>query len=123
VAVYDIKFTDEGLADAKSLQKAVRNTLKKELTGKVAVDPRGCSEPLTGSLDGWFSFHYLEYRVVYKVYDDLLAIAVAGIGKHDKDAERDIYRKLEALAQTGKLAESVLASFRGFSGVVPPGTS
>jgi len=122
VAVYEIKFTREGLANAKSLPKNVRNSLKKELRSIVALDPKGCSEPLTGFLEGWFSFHYLEYRIVFKVFDDLLAIGIAGIGKHDKDAERDIYRKLEVLAKTGKLAESVLSTFRALT-VLPPGGS
>ena len=117
--MHDLKFTDEGLADVKALPKNVKNALKKELQQTVALDPKGCAEPLIASLEGWFSFHYLEYRVVYKVFDDLPAVGIVGVGKHDRDATLDIYRKLEALAKTGKLAESVLATLRGFS-FAPP---
>ena len=117
--MYIVKFTDHGLADVKSLPKNVRNALKKEFEKKLMIDPKGCSEPLHGVLAGWFSFHYLEYRVIYKIFDDLKAIGVVGVGKHDADASADIYRKLEVLAKTGKLAESVLSTFRGFS-IAPP---
>jgi mRNA-degrading endonuclease RelE of RelBE toxin-antitoxin system len=110
--VYVIKFTDDGLADVKNLPKHVKNSIKKEFEKKVMVDPIGCAEPLGGVLEGWHSFHYLEYRVIYKVIEDIKAISVVGIGRHDKDAEKDVYRRLENLARTGKLAESVLLTFR-----------
>lgn len=113
--MYTIKFTDDGLRDVKELPKNVRNALKEQLMKKLMINPQGCGEPLHGSLEGWNSFHYLEYRVVYRVFDDLLAIGIAGIGKHDKEAEVDIYRRLEDVAKNGKLAESVLVALRTFS--------
>jgi hypothetical protein len=41
-------------------------------------------------------------------------IAVAGIGQHSSQASQDICRKLELLAQRGRLAEDILAALRGF---------
>ena len=85
--MYTIKFTDQGLQDVLDLPKNVKNSLKKELMSKLMTNPKANGEPLNHSLLGWYSFHYLEYRVIYKVFDDLLAVGIAGIGKHDKDAE------------------------------------
>jgi mRNA-degrading endonuclease RelE of RelBE toxin-antitoxin system len=113
--VYTIQFTDEGLQDVKALPKHVMNSLKKEMAEKVQRDPVGCAEPLQGVLAGWYSFHYLEYRVIYKVYEDLSAVGVVAVGRHDPDLTADIYRRLEAAVHTGKLAESVLATLRGFT--------
>jgi mRNA-degrading endonuclease RelE of RelBE toxin-antitoxin system len=113
--VYTIKFTDEGLRDVRELPKNVRNALKKELTLKLMTNPQAYGEPLNHCLEGWYSFHYLEYRVIYKIFEDLLAVGIAGVGKHDKDAEIDIYRRLEGAAKNGKLAESVLVALKTFS--------
>jgi hypothetical protein len=53
--------------------------------------------------------------VIYRVYDDLLAVGIAGVGKHDKNVEKDIYRRLEDAAKSGRLAESVLVALRDFT--------
>ncbi len=112
---YTIQFTDDGLKDAKALPKNVKNSLAKEIRSKLAKDPVGCSEQLRKPLLGWRSFHYRKYRVVFRLYEDPKIIAVAGIGKHSSQATLDIYRKVEALAKTGRLAEGILAGLRGFS--------
>ena len=112
--MYTIQFTDEGLRDVRGLAKHVRNSLKREMAEKVSRDPVGCAEPLQGILNGWYIFHYLEYRVIYKVYEDLSAVGVVAVGRHDPDVAADIYRRLEAAVHTGKLAESVLVTLRGF---------
>jgi len=101
-------FTGDALRDIKALPKNVRNSLKKEFKHKIHVDPAGCSEPLTGLLQDFRSFHHREYRVVYRVFDELGAVSVVGIGKKDEAHQAEIYKKLEALAEKGRLAEAVL---------------
>ena len=114
--VYTLKFTEDGLNDVKALPKGDKNALKAELLKNLSTNPKQCGEPLLPPLGGWYSFHYLEYRVIYRVYDDLLAVGIAGVGKHDKNAENDIYRRLEDAAKSGRLAESVLVALRDFTG-------
>lgn len=114
--MYVVKFTDGGLADVKALPKNFRNVLKKQISANIAKDPYGCSRELHEPLEGWRSAHCQGYRVVFKVYDDLKIIAIAGVGKRSPQSQSDIYRKLEALATEGKLAERVLGVLRGFSG-------
>ena len=109
--MFVLKFT--GLADVKALPKNVKNALKKELIKKVSKDPNGCSEKLSGPLNEFRSFHFGKHRVVYRVFEDLGAVAIVGIGAHSASA--DIYRRLEALVGTGRVAESLLVSLRGFS--------
>jgi len=113
--VYQIQFTDGGLRDAKALPKNIRNHLARSLRDKLARDPEGCSEQLRQPLDGWRSFHSGKYRIIFRLYKDLKVIAVAGIGKHSPLATQDIYRKLEMLARSGRLAEEILATLRSFS--------
>ena len=114
--MYVLKFTSDAVADIKFvLPKNLRGPLKKELLEKVAEDPVGCSHELVGVLKGFRSFAWQEYRVVYQIFDDLHAIAVVGVGMRSPQSAKNIYRKLEALAQTGRLAQGVLFSLRGFS--------
>ncbi|MCI0407079.1 MAG: hypothetical protein L0191_00730, partial [Acidobacteria bacterium] len=70
-------------------------------------------------LRGWGSFHFGENRVIYKIFDDLLAVGIAGVGKHNPDASLDIYRRLEAVAKTGRLAETILVTMKGLSRLSP----
>ena len=110
--MYRSLFTTDALRDVKNLPKNVRNSLKKEFKKKIHVDPIGCSEPLTGQLEEFRSFHHGDYRVVYRVFAELGAVSVVGIGRKDADHQAEIYKELEALAQKGKLAEAVLRSLR-----------
>jgi hypothetical protein len=80
------------------------------LLARVAVDPAACSRELRQHLDGNRSFTWQGYRVVYRVFEELNAVAVVGVGVRSAQC-----RKPETLARTGKLAEGVLFSLRGFS--------
>ena len=110
--MYTSKFIDEALVDIKELPKNVRNALRDEFKNKIHVDPVGCSEPLEGPLANYRSFHYGDYRVIYRVFEDIKAISVVGVGKKDQDHHAEIYRQLEVLAANGKLAQAVLDTYR-----------
>jgi mRNA-degrading endonuclease RelE of RelBE toxin-antitoxin system len=110
--LYCSKFIPEALEDIKKLPKNVRNALKKEFEKKVHVNPVECSEPLFGMLEFYRSFHYGDYRVVYRVFEDIRAVSVIGVGKKDKAHRTDLYNRLEDLAKKGRLAEAILETYR-----------
>ncbi len=110
--MYRSEFTAEALENIKKLPKSVKNSLKKEFQKKIHVDPTGCSEPLTGMLRDFRSFHFGNYRVVFRVFEDIRTVSVVGIGKKDKKHQTGLYKRLETLAQTGKLASAVLETYR-----------
>lgn len=111
-----LQFTSDAVADVKTvIPKYLKGPLRKALLEKVASDPVGCSHELHGDLQGYRSFTWQRYRVVYKVFDHPLAVAVVGVGLRSPQSAQNIYRKLEALARTGELAEGVLFSLRGFT--------
>jgi hypothetical protein len=114
--VYVLKFTSDAVADIKTIiPKHLKGPLQKELLEKLAADPLGCSHELHEDLAGYRSFTWQEYRVVYRVFDDLKAIAIVGLGLRSPQSTENIYRKLEVLARTGELAQGVLFSIRGFT--------
>ena len=114
--MYVLKFTSSAVADLKNvIPKHLKGPLRKALLRKVAIDPSGCSHELHGNLDGYRSFAWQGYRIVYRVFDELKAIAVVGVGLRSPQSLENIYRKLETLSRTGELAQSVLFSLRGFT--------
>jgi mRNA-degrading endonuclease RelE of RelBE toxin-antitoxin system len=114
--VYAIKFTSGAIVDIKTLiPKNLKGPLKKELLERVAIDPIGCSHELHEDLEGYRSFVWQDYRIVYRVFDDLKAVAVVAVGLRSAQSTENVYRKLETLARTGKLAQGVLFSLRGFT--------
>jgi mRNA-degrading endonuclease RelE of RelBE toxin-antitoxin system len=113
--LYISKFSDTACEQIKRLPKNVKNSLKKEFKKTIERDPIGCSEELSGVLKDFRSFHFSEYRVIYRVFEDLRAIAVVGVSKKNPDHQTDIYKRLEALAESGEIADSVLKTMRLFS--------
>jgi mRNA-degrading endonuclease RelE of RelBE toxin-antitoxin system len=114
--VFVLKFTGDAVADIKAvIPKNLRGPLKKILLETVSSDPVSCSHELRGDLEGYRSFQWREYRVVYKIFDDLFAIAIVGVGLRSPESTQNIYRRLEKLAKTGELAQGVLFSMRGFT--------
>ncbi len=136
--MYVLQFTSDAVADVKTvIPKHLKSHLQKELLEKVASDPVGCSHELQGDwqqasskdglvrgqaealqvplAEGYPSFTWQQCRVVYKVFDEVLAIAIVGVGLRAPQSAENIYRKLEVLAQTGKLAQGVLFSLGGFT--------
>ena len=109
---YEIRFIDEAVEDAKLfLTKNERNALMAEIKRVLLRDPRGCSEELVlEPLAGFRSFHHGKHRTVFRLYGQERKIVVVGIGKkHPPDS---VYERLEKLATTGKLADTILTTLR-----------
>src|SRR5690349_6796132 len=93
--LYVLKFTSGAIADIKTvIPKHLKGPLRKELLEKVASDAEGCSHELQGDLAEYRSFTWQEYRVVYKIFEDLSAIAIVGVGPRSPQSAENIYRKL-----------------------------
>ena len=113
--MYLVKFSTEGLADVVALKKNEKNFLKKEIRDRLTKDPIANSSELHGALKEYRSAHIGAFRVIFKIYDELMSIAIVGIGKHDSSAKVDVYKRLEALVSQGQFAEQVMAVLRGFT--------
>ena len=113
--MYRSVFTDDALKEVKKLPKNVRSALKKEFEKKIHINPFSCSEELSGILGHYGSFHYGDYRVIYRVFEDIRVVSVVGLGKKNKDHRTDLYKRLEDLSKRGRLAEAVLETYRSIS--------
>jgi len=109
---FELRYTPDAATDIKALDGSVRKQLRKVLEKKLAVDPEGYGLPLHGPLAGYWKHQFGTHRVVYRIYREhrVVAVCAAGVRKQ-RDAE-DIYRQLESVAKTGRLAEQLASVLR-----------
>ena len=112
--VYTPKFTPAAIDNIKALPKNVKNSLKTAILETLVEDPEGSSVALRGSLSEFRSFHWRDYRVVFKIHEDLRVLAIVAVGKKTKKPDQNLYKQLELAADRGELAKKVLGTLKGF---------
>lgn len=114
---FELRYTSDAAADIKALDGSVRNQLRKALEKKLAVDPEGYGLPLRGLLTGYWKHQFGNHRVVYRIYPQHRVVVVCSVGARNQGDAEDIYRQLESVAKTGRLAEQLAAVLRN---LLPP---
>jgi mRNA interferase RelE/StbE len=104
---FELRFTLDAAAEIKALDGSVRNQLRKVLEKKLAVDPEGYGLPLRGSLAGYWKHQFGSHRVIYRTYPQHRVVVVCSVGVRKQGDAEDIYRQLESVAKTGRLAEQL----------------
>lgn len=103
---FELRYTPDAAGDIKDLDGSVRSQLRKVLEKKLAVDPEGYGLPLRGALANYWKHEFGNHRVIYRIYSEHIVVVCAVGVRKQGDAE-DIYRQLEAVAKTGRLAEQL----------------
>ena len=109
---FELRYTSDAAADIKALDGSVRNQLRKILEKKLAVDPEGYGLPLRGSLAGYWKHQFGSHRVVCRIYQEHTVVVVCSVGVRKQGDAEGIYRQLEAVAKTGRLAEQLATVLR-----------
>ncbi len=109
---FELRYTRDAAAEIKALDGSVRNQLRKVLEKKLAVDPEGYGLPLRGSLAGYWKHQFGNHRVIYRIYPQHRVVAVCSVGVRKQGDAEDIYRQLESVAKTGRLAEQLASVLR-----------
>ena len=108
----ELRYTSDAAADIKALDGSVRNQLRKVLEKKLAVDPEGYGLSLRASLAGYWKHQFGNHRVVYRIYPQHHIAVVCSVGARKQGDAEDIYRQLESVAKTGRLAEQLASVLR-----------
>jgi mRNA interferase RelE/StbE len=105
--VFELRYTADAATDIKNLDGSIRKQLRKVLEKKLVIDPEGYGLPLRGALTNYWKHEFGNHRIVYRIYPTqrVVVVCAAGVRKHG-DVE-DIYRQLESVAKTGRLAEQL----------------
>lgn len=114
---FELRYTSDAAAEIKALDGSVRNQLRKVLEKKLAVAPEGYGLPLRGSLAGYWKHQFGNHRVVYRVYPQHYVVVVCSVDVRKQGDVEDIYRQLESVAKTGRLAEQLASVLRN---LLPP---
>lgn len=104
---FELRYTTDAGGDIKALDGSVRNQLRKVLEKKLAFDPEGYGLPLRGSLAGYWKHQFGNHRVIYRIYPENRVVVVCAVGVRKQGDAEDVYRQLEAVAKTGRLAEQL----------------
>jgi mRNA-degrading endonuclease RelE of RelBE toxin-antitoxin system len=109
---FELSYTSGAAADIRGLDGSVRNQLRKVLEKKLAVDPEGYGLPLRGSLTRYWKHQFSNHRVVYRIYPQQCVVVICSVGVRKQGDAEDIYRQLESVAKTGRLAEQLASVLR-----------
>ena len=104
---FELRYTQDAAADIKGLDGSVRNQLRKVLEKKLAVNPEGYGLPLRGPLTNYWKHEFGNHRIIYRINSPHRVVAVCAVGVRKQGDSQDIYRQLEAVAKTGRLAEQL----------------
>jgi len=106
---FELRYTADAASDIKNLDGSIRKQLRKVLEKKLAIDPEGYGLPLRGALTNYWKHEFGNHRIVYRIYPAQRVVAVCAVGVRKHGDVEDIYRQLESVAKTGRLAEQVAA--------------
>jgi mRNA interferase RelE/StbE len=106
---FELRYTSDAATDIKNLDGSIRKQLRKVLEKKLAIDPKGYGLPLRGALTNYWKHEFGNHRIVYRIYSAQRVVAVCAVGGRKQGDVEDIYRQLESVAKTGRLAEQLAA--------------
>jgi mRNA-degrading endonuclease RelE of RelBE toxin-antitoxin system len=106
---FELRYTADAATYIKNLDGSIRKQLRKVLEKKLAIDPEGYGLPLRGALTNYWKHEFGNHRIVYRIYSAQRVVAVCAVGVRKHGDVEDIYRQLESVAKTGRLAEQLAA--------------
>jgi mRNA-degrading endonuclease RelE of RelBE toxin-antitoxin system len=104
---FELGYTEDAATEIRKLDGSVKKQLRKVLEKKLAVDPEGYGLPLRGPLAGYWKHEFATQRIIYRIYKDRHIVAVCAIGPRKQGDAEDIYNQLNAVAETGRLADQI----------------
>jgi mRNA-degrading endonuclease RelE of RelBE toxin-antitoxin system len=101
---FEVRYTPDAATDIKGLDGSVRKRLRMVLEKKLPVDPEGYGLPLRGPLTNYWKHEFGNHRIIYRIYPQRRVVVVCAVGVCKQGDAKDIYRQLESVAKTGRLA-------------------
>jgi mRNA interferase RelE/StbE len=77
--------------DFKSVSHSDKRTILKNIHKKLTISPFEYGKPLLGELKGYWRLRVGDYRVIYKIKEDIVEVLVIKVGIRRDD---EVYKKL-----------------------------
>ena len=91
---YRVEFADETKKEFRDLGHVAAAEILDAVEKKLTVDPEGYGDPLRKDLSGYFKLSVGQWRVVYRVDDDLVLVLVLAVGKRADGDRENIYDQI-----------------------------
>lgn len=111
---FELRYTGDAAAEIKALDGSIKKQLRKALDNKLASNPEAYGLPLRGPLAGYWKHEFANHRVVYRIYPDPPTVVVCAVGPRKAGDAEDIYKQLNVVTKTGRLAEQVASVLSKF---------
>lgn len=77
--------------DFKSISHPEQKNILKDIRKKLSIDPKNYGKPLLGDLKGYWRLRVKDYRVIYKIREDIIEVLIIKVGIR---RDEEVYKKL-----------------------------
>ena len=84
--------------DFKPISRPECNIILRAIRKKLGTDPKSYGKPLVGALKGYRRLRVGDYRVIYKIKQDLIEVLVVKIGiRRNEEVYKEMFSRLKKL--------------------------
>lgn len=84
--------------DFKSISYPDQKIILKDIRKKLSLAPKDYGEPLLGELKGYWRLRVKDYRVIYKIREDVIEALVVKVGiRRDEEVYKKLFYRLKKL--------------------------
>ena len=84
--------------DFKSISHPDQKIILKDIRKKLTLNPMGYGKPLLGALKGYWRLRAGDYRVIYKIKEDIIEVSVIKVGiRRDEEVYIKMLSRLKKL--------------------------
>lgn len=92
--MYHVEVLADVKKDLASADRAARERIQDAITTKLATNPQGYGDRLSGDLAGFWKLRVGRYRIVYEILEHHVVVLVLGAGKRSEGDREDVYVRL-----------------------------
>ncbi len=84
--------------DFHSITPPDQKIILKDIRKKLSLGPKDYGKPLTGELKGYWRLRVKDYRVIYKIRDDIVEVIVVKVGpRRDEKVYKEMLLRIKRL--------------------------
>lgn len=84
--------------DFKSIGYPDQKIILRDIRKKLSFDPKNYGKPLSGELKGYWRLRVKDYRVIYKIKEDVIEVLVIKVGiRRDEEVYKKLFSRLKKL--------------------------
>lgn len=86
--------------DFKAIGPSEQKIIFKNIRKKLSLDPKGYGKPLSGELKGYWRLRIKDYRVIYKIIEEVIEVLIIKIGiRRDEEVYKKLIYRLDKLKE------------------------